>query len=99
MNEPTTFAAGEVSLPLMARRRETVAVRSRFAVLGVGLVIGLGGGAFSGATSNSAAPRGVTPIMFRLEGKLVDALCPDALAPPMIGLAPPDESDGVEAQA
>lgn len=74
-------------------------MRSRFAVLGVGLVIGLGGGAFSGATSNSAAPRGVQPIMFRLEGKLVDALCPDVLAPPMIGLAPPAESDGVEAQA
>jgi len=73
-------------------------MRSRLAILGVALAVGLGGGAFGGAPGNSAAPAGVKPIMFRLEGKLVDALCPDALAPPMIGLAPTAKPVAVSAK-
>ncbi len=70
-------------------RRDTGTVRARAALLAVGLVVGLGGGAGAiGGAPAAVTPKRVQPIMFQLQGPLLDALCPDAIPHPLIGVVP-----------
>ena len=79
----------------MSPRVTLGAVRARLAGLVLGLVVGLGGGVATVGhhAFGAVTPSRVKPLMFTLDGKLLDAICPDALGQPMIGLAPPTKDD------
>lgn len=48
----------------------------------------VGGASASTLPGAKANPNSVQPLMFKLEGKLLDAICPDAIPHPVLGIAP-----------
>ena len=70
-------------------------MQARVALVAVGLIVALGGGAGAVGGVGLVAPRRIEPLMFSLQGTVKDNLCPDAYPSPMIGLVPPSDTDEV----
>lgn len=78
---------------ISGRPCDTVAVNVRLPLLAIAVSTILAGGT-SAATSPGAKanPNSVQPLMFKLEGNLLDAICPDAIPHPMSGIAPAEST-------